>query len=136
MKQKIETYPIPVRCIYCGGNVIFTSNAEVYGKEYGNGKCYKCTNCDAFVGVHTGTDIPLGILANKELRILKKHCHDLFDPSWQGKNNIKRGQAYRILAKKLRIPAENCHFGWFGKKMLEKCVKIMSVTEWYKTNKN
>ncbi|RKN75029.1 zinc-finger-containing protein [Paenibacillus ginsengarvi] len=39
-----------------------------YGREYGNGRCYKCTNFDAYVGVHTGTMIPLGRLANSELR--------------------------------------------------------------------
>lgn len=49
----------PHICRYCGHEVVFTSNAEIYGKEYGNGKCYLCKNCGAFVGVHTGTDIPL-----------------------------------------------------------------------------
>jgi len=130
-EQKVETYPIPTKCIYCGADVIFTSNAAVYGSEYGNGKCYKCTRCDAFVGVHTKTDIPLGILANKELRELKKQCHALFDPVWKEQNNMQRGQAYRILAKKLDIPVEQCHFGWFGKETLEKCVKIMNAEKWY-----
>jgi len=134
MKQEIKEYPIPTKCIYCGAAVIFTSNAAVYGREYGNGKCYKCVNCDAFVGVHTGTNIPLGILADKELRGLKKKCHALFDPAWQDENNITRGQAYRILAKKLNIPADQCHFGWFDKKTLEKCVKVMENKEWFKTN--
>ncbi len=49
----------PKVCRYCGSPVVFTSNAEIYGKEYGNGKCYLCRKCKAFVGVHTGTDIPL-----------------------------------------------------------------------------
>lgn len=49
----------PKVCRYCGSPVVFTSNAEIYGKEYGNDKCYLCRKCKAFVGVHTGTDIPL-----------------------------------------------------------------------------
>lgn len=28
----------PKVCRYCGSPVVFTSNAEIYGKEYGNGK--------------------------------------------------------------------------------------------------
>lgn len=55
----IDLVEKPKLCRYCGHEVVFTSNAEIYGKEYGNGKCYLCRNCGAFVGVHTGTDIPL-----------------------------------------------------------------------------
>ena len=32
----------PTVCRYCGNPVVFTSNAEIYGKEYGNGKCFLC----------------------------------------------------------------------------------------------
>ena len=66
MTNKIAPYPIPTVCDYCGSPVIFTSNADIYGKEFGSGKCYKCTKCDCFVGVHNGTEIPLGRLADKE----------------------------------------------------------------------
>jgi DNA-directed RNA polymerase subunit RPC12/RpoP len=71
-EMKLDKYPIPTTCPYCNSKVICTSNAEIYGKEYGNGRCYKCTSCDAYVGVHDGTNIPLGRLANKQLRELKK----------------------------------------------------------------
>lgn len=40
----------PTICRYCGSPVVFTSNAEIYGREYGDGKCYLCRNCKAFVG--------------------------------------------------------------------------------------
>jgi len=29
----------PTVCDYCGSPVVFGSNAEIYGKEYGNGLC-------------------------------------------------------------------------------------------------
>ncbi|WP_408893481.1 zinc-finger-containing protein [Paenibacillus taichungensis] len=108
--MRIAGYPIPVICSYCSCDVIYTSNSVIYGKEYGNGRVYKCTGCDAYVGVHTGTSIPLGRLANKELRQLKKKCHTLFDPAWKSKK-VKRRQAYSILAFKLGIPVNECHFG-------------------------
>lgn len=69
----------PTICRYCGSPVVYTSNAEIYGREYGNGKCYLCRNCRAFVGVHTGTDTPLGTLANDELRQYRKTAHYWFD---------------------------------------------------------
>ena len=113
MKNKITPYPIPAVCDFCGAPVIFTSNSAVYGgKEYGNGKCYKCTKCDSYVGVHDGTEIPLGRLADKELRSLKKRCHALFDPVWKENKYLSRGQAYGKLANYLlNISADECHFG-------------------------
>ena len=90
MIKNIDRYPVPIVCPYCNSSVIFTSNAEIYGRQYGNGMCYKCTECNSYVGVHTGTKIPLGRLADKELRELKKECHSLFDPVWQKNKNITR----------------------------------------------
>ncbi|MNW54956.1 hypothetical protein D3C74_325870 [compost metagenome] len=128
----INKYPIPKNCPYCSSSVVFTSNAAIYGKEYGNGRCYKCTSCDAYVGVHNGTNIPLGRLANRELRELKKECHSLFDPVWKTNKHIKREQAYGRLANVLGIPHVECHFGWFDKGMLHKALEILQQPSWYK----
>lgn len=124
MTRKIDAYPIPTSCPYCFSEVIYTSNKVIYGKEFGNGKCYKCTHCDAYVGVHNGTNIPLGRLANKELRELKKQAHALFDPIWKTKQKT-RSEAYADLAKALGIPKEECHFGWFDQAMLLKSIAIL-----------
>lgn len=123
-RHKIQPYPIPTECPYCGEEVVFTSNKEIYGREYGNGKCYKCTKCDAYVGVHDGTEIPLGRLADKELRTLKMECHAVFDPLWQN-GKQKRKEAYRELAEKLGIAEAECHFGWFDKEMLTKVIDLL-----------
>ncbi|MNO23023.1 hypothetical protein D3C76_128150 [compost metagenome] len=128
----IDKYPIPVSCPYCGGSVIYTSNATIYGREYGNGRCYKCTSCDAYVGVHNRTRIPLGRLANRELRELKKECHALFDPVWKLNKNIKREHAYGRLANVLDIPSNECHFGWFDKDLLIRALEILQQPGWYK----
>jgi len=128
----MDKYPIPKECLYCYSQVIYCSNALIYGREYGNGRCYKCTNCDAYVGVHSGTQVPLGRLANSELRELKKECHALFDPVWKINKNIKREQAYGRLANALGIPRNECHFGWFDKEMLLKAKSILIIPSWYK----
>lgn len=135
MIAKPQQYPIPTTCIYCGATVIYTTNAEIYGREYGNGKCYKCTACDAYVGVHAGTHIPLGRLANKELRTLKKECHTLFDPSWKNNRHLSREKAYGRLATLLDIPTKECHFGWFDKATLCRAKAILSKPGWYKAAK-
>ena len=82
-----KSYPVPIICPYCSSPVIFTSNADIYGKEYGNGKCYKCISCDAYVGVHTGTREPLGRLANKLLRESSK-CNVMHYSIQSGETDI------------------------------------------------
>ena len=128
---KLTPYPIPEVCRHCGADVVFTSNAAVYGKKYGNGKCYKCTKCDSYVGVHDGTNVPLGILANMEERELKRKCHVLFDPVWKNNARINRDQAYGRLASVLGIPISKCHFGHFDKNMLYHCLTILKREKWY-----
>ena len=74
----------PKQCNICGGGVIFTSNAKIYGRKIGNGMCYLCTNCGAYVGIHDdGRD--LGILNDKALKKLKMEAHDKFDVVWKNK---------------------------------------------------
>jgi len=112
--------------------VVFTTNDKVYGKIYGNGKVYMCTNCDAYVGCHKNGE-PLGILANKELRRLKKQAHALFDPIWKSRTE-KRGLLYKKLAKQLDIETKDCHFGHFEKNMLLKSISIIKTWEYYNRN--
>ena len=66
-----------VYCDYCGRETEYVDSKVIYGKSYG--KIYLCRNCMAYVGVHKGTDKPLGRLANAELRNWKKAAHAVFD---------------------------------------------------------
>ena len=59
-----------VYCDYCGRQAEYVDSKVIYGKSYG--MMYLCRNCMAYVGVHKGTDKPLGRLANAELRYWKK----------------------------------------------------------------
>lgn len=53
-------------CPYCKEQTEYVDSACIYGKSYG--MIYLCRKCDAYVGVHKGTNKALGRLANKELR--------------------------------------------------------------------
>lgn len=72
-----------VYCDYCGRRAEFVDSKVIYGKSYG--MIYLCRCCPgyAYVGVHKGTDRPLGRLADMELRELKKLAHAAFDPLWK-----------------------------------------------------
>ena len=115
----------PTICRYCGSPVVYTSNAEIYGREYGNGKCYLCRNCRAFVGTHPGTDIPLGTLADSELREYRKEAHYWFDQIWKGPTRMMtRYKAYGWLANKIGLSRDETHMAMFEKEQCQKTIEF------------
>lgn len=123
----IDKYP--KTCNLCGGSVIFTSNAVIYGREYGSGRCYLCTKCSAFVGTHKPWPREaMGLLADARMRKGKKLCHSLLDPFWRGKPKAqkKRQDLYFWLSTQLDIPFEDCHFGHFDLERLRAAYRILS----------
>jgi hypothetical protein len=121
----IDLYP--TKCNLCGGKVVYISNAKIYGKQYGSGYCYHCTDCNAYVGTHEPRPKEaLGILANKEMREWKMKCHGLFDPLWKNKRE-KRSKLYSILAFQMGIPIRQCHFGYFDLAALKKAYEILKT---------
>lgn len=112
-----------VYCDYCGKRAEFVDSKVIYGRSYG--MVYLCRNCDAYVGVHKGTDIPLGRLADAELREYKKSAHAAFDPLWQfGPFRKNRNGAYEWLAEQMQLPVEKTHIGMFD---IEKCKKVITI---------
>lgn len=127
---KVNLYPST--CNLCGGKVVYTTNDTVYGKKYGSGYCYFCTNCKAYVGTHTPRrKEALGLLANDSMRKGKIMCHEIFDSKWKGKKNPskKRLAMYKWLALKMDIPVEECHFGYFSLEELRKAYKFLKAVE-------
>lgn len=117
-------------CGYCRreaalvtGDVIHPGREDLQAEYF-----WRCAPSDAWVschppagpggggGVGDGT-VPMGSLANAELRRWRSSAHALFDPIWQS-GKLSRHQAYGWLAKTLRIPREQCHIGMFN---LEQC---------------
>ena len=64
-------------CPYCSQPTEYADSSEVYSKNYG--KIYLCRPCEAWVGVHEGTNKALGRLADERLRYWKKQAHYFFD---------------------------------------------------------
>ena len=85
---------------------------------------YQCAPCDAYVGTHKGTKMPLGTLANAELRAARSRAHCAFDPLWK-KGPISRRQAYARLANKLYITTKDCHIAKFDLATCEATLKLV-----------
>ncbi|MEP6727578.1 MAG: zinc-finger-containing protein [Bacteroidota bacterium] len=122
-------------CPYCEKESEFVDSAAVYGTSYG--MIYICRPCQAWVGVHEGTDQALGRLADYELRQLKILAHRWFDPiAIEGLINefytvyiagiTTRQKAYHWLASELSIQPAYCHIGMFD---VEECKQVIAVCQ-------
>jgi hypothetical protein len=110
-------------CPYCKGKTQFVDSSVIYGKSYG--MIYLCSSCDAYCGVHRGTNISLGRLANSELRKAKREAHTHFDLLWK-EGYFGRNELYHRLSQELSIPRDYCHIGMFS---VETCKRVV---EWSK----
>lgn len=121
-------------CPYCQSPVqlLLTSNELYHGHDYGPAwVCSSWPACDAYVGCHSGTTMPLGRLANKELRIAKKEAHAAFDRLWKSKMERDgctkmeaRNAGYEWLCKQLEMPRSQCHIGMMN---LEQCKQVTKI---------
>ena len=98
-------------CPYCGNPTEFVDSSVVYRRSYG--MIYLCSGCDAYVGVHKGTNRALGRVARKPLRKMKHQAHEYFDKIWQ-LGYMKRTEAYAWLSRVLDLPSEYTHIGMFS----------------------
>ncbi|MBD2798375.1 hypothetical protein ID856_18005 [Xenorhabdus sp. 18] len=115
-----DPLPIPTHCHYCCGHVITAHHINVFGRVLGKWPwLYLCTSCGARVGMHPGTDIPLGTLADKPTRIARASSKLTFERMREYRE-LERTDAYRWLARKLGISFRRCHFGWFDADMCER----------------
>lgn len=122
--------PVPAPRVHedCGGSVEIVHHSTTYGREFSEWPwLYRCSTCDARVGMHPFTAIPLGTLASEELRQIRKACKQPFEMLWQS-GRMTRTDAYTRLAAHLGVEVEACHFGWFDSEQC-KAAKAWAVAQ-------
>ena len=126
LKRVNNPLPAPTECRYCGDVVELVRNSEIYnGRSYGDWPfAYLCSGCHAYVGLHPDTDIPLGTLADSELRSVRNRSKAVFHKHI-GDTGMGRTQAYRWLAEQMQIDVGVCHFGWFEQADCERTEAIV-----------
>ena len=110
-----------MKCSYCNKETEYIDSKNYYSNGVSYGMIYICRGCDAYVGVHKGTDNALGTLANKELRELRKQAHALFDPIWKS-GKMSRKDAYRYLFDNTGVK----HISWTD---IESCKKVIEFLD-------
>ena len=114
-----------IHCPYCGGTAVLRDASYVYGGESSCKRLYVCQHypsCDAYVGVHKGTQTPKGTLADGDLRNLRIQAHRMFDMIW--KNGIlTRKNAYRWIQDKFSLRSDQAHIGNFSEYMCRRLIE-------------
>lgn len=116
----------PEFCPCCGvGKVTCVPHSKIYGgRSFGDWPwALACDNCDATVGLHPFTNIPLGTLATKKLRDLRMQAKNAFNPLWQT-GNMNRTQAYEWLATAMGLSSDDAHIGMMNEEQCKKCIEV------------
>ncbi|WP_086114089.1 zinc-finger-containing protein, partial [Xenorhabdus beddingii] len=97
-----DPLPIPTKCRYCCNPVEIAHHTEVFGRILSDRWpwLYVCWSCDARVGMHPKTNIPLGTLADYSTRIARRDGKQEFE-EMRHKRNLERTDAYQWLAWRL-----------------------------------
>jgi len=98
------------------GDLVYPERPELYRKLF-----FLCLRCNRYVGCHAGSGIPMGTLANQEVRRLRATAHQWFDRLWRD-HGYTRGAAYHAM----KVAVGVRHIGW---EQEEGC---KAVTEWAK----
>lgn len=122
---------IVLNCPYCGGEGHLQPGSKVSHHKRSE-LLYLCNNhprCDAYVGVHEGSLLPLGSMANPRLRKLRRMAHDVFDPLWKDNSNVLgRKAAYEAAALVMGIEGE-FHIGNLNERSCEQFISLISMVE-------
>ncbi len=129
VKRVTNILPAPTICPFCGGPVRLMHHKEVYGRAYGGWPyayaCEDLVTCRSWVGLHPDTNIPLGTLANADLRQMRVYAKESFNLLWKG-NKMTRNEAYAWLARQMKLDPLVCHIGWFDE---EACLKAIEICD-------
>lgn len=130
---------MPITCPYCKAEAQLVTGAEIYRHraDLAHLSFWACFPCGAYVGCHKvgawmyragkkivsdGT-LPLGRLANAELRAAKSAAHAAFDPLFKN-GGMTRRAAYAWLAHKLGLSDDDCHIGAMD---VEQCRLVVEI---------
>jgi hypothetical protein len=114
----------PTVCPFCSSRVWFHIGRQTLDVLYRN--YYACENreCNARVGCHPASNIPLGTLATPQQRQLRQQVHLRFDALWRSQL-LTRQEAYDWLAKQLSLSIEAAHIGLFDEVQCQTVLALM-----------
>lgn len=119
---------VNIKCPYCGSRALLRPASVVYGTKAVDPAAlyYVCAHfpiCDAYVAARKKTCLPMGTLANSELRRKRIQAHAAFGRLWED-GLMSKKQAYLWLQAKLGLPEQEAHIGRFSTFRCEQVIQL------------
>lgn len=124
--------PYTLICPSCGILAEFVDDKTLYGKDFGGKMFYWCPKCNARVGTHEGTPIPMGTMAGPLTLELRKKCHEAFDKKWKS-GEMTRDEAYAWLAQVMQLSPESAHIAKFNGRQCNRLLWLLNQEKQAKT---
>lgn len=124
-KKKKNTGYSPMRCPYCGSKVVYRSADGIYHDNSRGTMLYVCSKypeCDAYVRVHEGTNIPVGTMADYKLRTLRRTAHYYFNQLYKS-GTMSKEDAYQWLAYLISASLSQAHIEYLGEYYCQQVVE-------------
>ena len=123
---------VNIKCPYCRSQALLRPASVVHERAAPGEEVYVCARyptCDAYVAAHHHNHLPMGTLANRELRRKRVAAHAAFNRLWQSGLMTKRA-AYRWLQVQLGLPAEEAHIAnfseWRCDQVIQLCIRFLA----------
>ena len=119
---------VNIKCPYCGSQAYLRPPSVVYGGHTDDpeAKLYVCARypfCDAYVAAHKDTLLPMGTLADRNLRRKRMEAHSVLNRLMVS-GLMTRKQAYRWLQTQLGLPESEAHIAKFSELRCQKVIEM------------
>lgn len=118
--------PRPVRCDACGSPKVELQSKELMRMRVRGpwSLIWYCSDCTAWVGCHEGTDVPMGLMGDRNTRHARFEAHQAMDPLWRGRKAIAgRDEVYQWMAAHLGIDYSVAHISMLNE---EQCNRLIA----------
>ena len=130
-----------IKCQYCGSRAFLRPASVLNKSEHGNERfmfyvCARYPACDAYVTAHSRTLMPMGALANRQLRQKRRAAHAVFNQLWLS-GRMSKKEAYHWLRDQLGIASEDAHIAKFMDYRCDETIRLCeSFMDKSRTSKN
>lgn len=122
---------ITVKCPYCRSLAVKRPASFIYEEKNWDQDAYiyVCSRypfCNAYVAAHKKTGLPMGTLANGELRHKRILAHRVFNRLWQ-EGYMEKQSAYRWLQVQLSLPESMTHIAMFSEYLCDRVISLCNT---------
>lgn len=117
-----------IKCPYCGAYAQLRP-ATALGKvssAYSGKRFYVCSRypfCDAYVEAHRASGLPMGTLADKQLRRKRRDAHVALERLWE-QGCMTKAEAYRWMQTQLGVPEQDAHIAKFSEYRCDQVIRM------------